>query len=334
MRNWAPVYTQCRHISSSLRAVPRSTKPVPTILARPDPFALLAPELSRLRGRLLRLLGSAHPGLSRISESYFIHPSQQLRPLLVFLFAQATNGRGRDWAQKRLGAQCETIALAAELDSPLSHPDVLHDWNPNMPDHISSFGRVFPLNAPIPPSRVFSELRNDPNNEPFLLPTQIRLGQIVEMIHVASELHDDVLDGHSAVPHSFLHTLLGNKLAVLGGDFLLGRASTALSRLDESEVVELLASVIANVMEGKFWERRPVTRSLDEAWDAYMRMAYLKTASLTAKASRAAVVLGGYKDGQLCKDAAYEYGKNLGLAFQVCHFHSLRPPNLMSCFSS
>jgi hexaprenyl-diphosphate synthase len=117
-----------------------------------------------------------------------------------------------------------------------------------------------------------------------------------------------------------VHTIFGNKLAVLGGDFLLGRSSSALSRLDESEVVELIASVISNVVEGDFWGNKhdkdaDVTSSA--AWDAYTRMSYLKTASLMAKAARATVVLGGCKDGEPWKDVAYVYGRNLGLAFQV-----------------
>ena len=83
------------------------------------------------------------------------------------------------------------------------------------------------------------------------LPQQVRLAEIVEMIHVASLLHDDVIDnssmrrGSASAPEAF-----GNKLSVLAGDFLLGRASAALSRLGSSEVVELIASVIANLVEG------------------------------------------------------------------------------------
>ena len=48
------------------------------------------------------------------------------------------------------------------------------------------------------------------------------------------------------------NTLFGNKMAVLAGDFLLGRASVALARLRDPEVTELLATVIANLVEGEF----------------------------------------------------------------------------------
>ncbi|KAJ7269304.1 isoprenoid synthase domain-containing protein [Mycena haematopus] len=144
------------------------------------------------------------------------------------------------------------------------------------------------------------------------------------MIHVASLLHDDVIDasalrrGAPSAPAAF-----GNKLAVLGGDFLLGRASTALARLGDGEVVELIASVIANLVEGEVLQMRDVkTRSAggaggSEAWNVYLKKTYLKTASLMAKGCRASVVLGGCAQGEVWKELAYAFGRNFGLAFQL-----------------
>jgi len=162
----------------------------------------------------------------------------------------------------------------------------------------------------------------------LLLPTQMRLAQIVEMIHVASLLHDDVIDqsplrrGVPSAPAAF-----GNKLSVLAGDFLLGRTSAALSRLGENEVVELIASVIANLVEGEILQMKEVyapqlglvgtPRVGKEAWNLYLQKTYLKTASLMAKGARAAVVLGGCREGEIWKEVAYAYGRNLGIAFQL-----------------
>jgi len=158
----------------------------------------------------------------------------------------------------------------------------------------------------------------------------MRLAQIVEMIHVASLLHDDVIDrsplrrGAPSAPAAF-----GNKLTVLAGDFLLGRTSAALSRLGESEVVELIASVIANLVEGEILQLKAVhgedlglegghnvTVGKDN-WNIYLQKSYLKTASLMAKGARAAVVLGGCKEGEIWKEVAYAYGRNVGIAFQL-----------------
>ncbi|THG96942.1 hypothetical protein EW026_g4974 [Hermanssonia centrifuga] len=133
----------------------------------------------------------------------------------------------------------------------------------------------------------------------------MRLAQIVEMIHVASLLHDDVIDksplrrGAVSAPAAF-----GNKLSVLAGDFLLGRTSAALSRLGENEVVELIASVIANLVEGEILQLKAMHgEDLDRESDG--------------QGARAAVVLGGCKEGELWKEIAYAYGRNLGIAFQL-----------------
>jgi len=297
---------------------------------RPDPYTLLAPELDYLRGTLLNLLGSSHPGLSEIAKYYFLHPSKQLRPLLVLLFSQATNGLGGAWHLKRWAAECEGAGgRAEELDRPLTRPDVLNDWNPSMPDQTASFQDSFslqpprpPRELPLPPPRLPIADALTLSSPPFLLPTQIRLAQIVEMIHVASLLHDDVIDksplrrGVASAPAAF-----GNKLSILAGDFLLGRASAALSRLGDNEVVELIASVIANLVEGEILQLKSVHGEElgisgapsvgQENFNIYLQKTYLKTASLMAKGARAAVVLGGCKEGEVWKEVAYAYGRNL-----------------------
>lgn len=306
----------------------------PQVKPRPDPYNLVAPELLHLRGSLLGLLGSAHPGLSEIARYYFLHPSKQLRSLVVLLFSRATNGLGSNWEEKQWGAEREgSTGLSEELDRPLNLPDVLNNWHPSMPNDTASFEKPFDLRPPglhrSPPSPPPPATRNQSiprlTSPPLLLPAQIRLAQIVEMIHIASLLHDDVLDSctlETEPPEGF-----GNKLSILGGDFLLGRASAALARLGESEVVELVGGVISNLVEGEIMRMKCVRtpglgqlespQSLEEAWSAYLKKTYLKTASLLAKSARASVVLGGCKEGEIWKDVAYAYGRNMGIAYQV-----------------
>jgi hexaprenyl-diphosphate synthase len=306
---------------------------------RPNPHAFLAPELDSIRKTLLLLLGSSHPQLSQIAEYYFLLPSKQLRPLIVLLFARALNGLGAHWSRKRWEAEADR-GRAEELNRPLSRPDVLNDWNPRMPEHTLSFQAPFSLQDPTTPLFI------NPQRPPLLpsrtpaltdsiLPTQSRLAQIVEMIHVASLLHDDVLDlsplrrGKPSAPAEF-----GNKLSILAGDFMLGRASAALSRLGDSEVVELIAGVIANLVEGELLQLREThaphtiegisttpgalhSPSNPDRWNIYLKKTYLKTASLMAKSARASAILGGATEGEIWKDIAYAYGRNIGIAFQV-----------------
>ena len=85
-----------------------------------------------------------------------------------------------------------------------------------------------------------------------ILPSQLRLAEITEMIHTASLLHDDVIDdadvrrGRASVNRVF-----GNKLSILAGDFLLARSSIALARLRDVQTVELLSTVIEHLVKGE-----------------------------------------------------------------------------------
>ncbi|KAJ4485632.1 terpenoid synthase [Lentinula aciculospora] len=294
---------------------------------RPDPFTLLASELDYLRGNLLRLLGSAHPTPHQLAQHYFADPSKQLRPLVVLLLSRATNGLGNEWEQKKWIAECERVSgRHEELDRPLTRPGVLNDCNPNMPDDAASFQSLFPLQTPkilpeLPPLPSSYKINQMPTlvDPPIILPAQIRLAQLIEMIHVASSLHDQVANETSSPSDG-----TGNKLAILGGDFLLGRASTALSRLGDDEVVELVATVIANIVEGAVWKAGNVgTRVVSlltspaQGWNRYLNSIYLSSASLLAKAGRAAVILGGSKDGEMWKEIAHMYGLHIGFANQL-----------------
>jgi hexaprenyl-diphosphate synthase len=327
-----------KRILNPIRLFPRL--PSPRLYSSSnDPLAHLTPHLKTLRTTLLPLLTSGNPTLSELTKYYFLHPSKHIRPVIVLLFSQATNGLGRSWPRKLRESK------DMDLDRPLTRPDVLNDWNPAMEGSTREFEDVFLL-TPSTPHYPPSHSQKSPTPSPtpsrdhrdHLLPTQLRLAQIVEMLHTASLLHDDVIDasplrrGAPSAPSKF-----GSKLSVLGGNFVLGRASTALARLGDGEVTQLIASVISNLVDGEILQMRDVVLGggdvgMEEegttqdigiqgktknAWTIYLQKTYLKTASLMAKGARSAVVLGGCEEGEVWKDIAYAYGRNLGIAFQV-----------------
>ena len=341
---------QCRKLSVLAQQVERAIKsrpePIPiqhepqTSRSLPDPYILVASELTHIRNSMSNLLGAAHPELAGMAEYYFLHPSKQLRSLLVLLFARATNGLGDQWERKSWDAACEASSgQSEERDRPLTLPSILNEWNLAMKDDTASFASVFALSQSIPrpnppPPPPSTRISNPISpylalaSPPTLLPSQVRLAQIVEMIHVASLLHDNIVQTAEEEQEGF-----GNKLSILGGDFLLGRASTALSRLGEMEVVELVASVISNQVEGEFLRMEEIKTpdlglvsgptTLTSSWEVYLRKTYLKTASLMAKGARSAVILGGCQEGDLWKEAAYAYGRNIGIAHQVSGFSNM-----------
>ena len=260
-----------------------------------DPLRGVAKEMKFMTGNIRQLLGSGHPMLDTVSKYYTQSEGKYIRPMLVLLMSQATSllpKRPRRWLQGQ-----------ESIDTPLTSPSVLADNNPSSP-----------LTA--------GSVENGELADKSILPSQRRLAEITELIHTASLLHDDVIDTSiSRRGNPSANIAFGNKMAVLAGDFLLGRASVALARLRDPEVTELLATVIANLVEGEFMqlkntvldERYPVWR--EDTISYYLQKTYLKSASLISKSCRAAALLGGQPAEVV--EAAYQYGRNLGLAFQL-----------------
>ncbi|KAK4262356.1 hypothetical protein QN277_027926 [Acacia crassicarpa] len=160
-----------------------------------------------------------------------------------------------------------------------------------------------------------------PSNElESILTTELRsrqrcIAEITEMIHVASLLHDDVLDdADTRRGIGSLNFVMGNKLAVLAGDFLLSRACVALASLKNTEVVSLLATVVEHLVTG---ETMQMSTTSDQrcSMEYYMQKTYYKTASLISNSCKAIALLGGHAAEVAM--LAFDYGKNLGLAFQL-----------------
>ncbi|KAK8697889.1 hypothetical protein V6N13_114024 [Hibiscus sabdariffa] len=144
---------------------------------------------------------------------------------------------------------------------------------------------------------------------------QQRIAEITEMIHVASLLHDDVLDdADTRRGVGSLNAVMGNKLAVLAGDFLLSRACLTLASLKNTEVVTLIATVVENLVTG---ETMQLTTASTQRFsmEYYMQKTYNKTASLMSNSCKSVAILAGHT-AEVAK-LAFEYGKNLGLAFQL-----------------
>jgi solanesyl diphosphate synthase len=148
------------------------------------------------------------------------------------------------------------------------------------------------------------------------LSSQRRLAEITEMIHTASLFHDDVIDKADArrgAPSA--NRAYGDKLAILAGDFLLARASIALARLRDCEVVELMSTVIEHLVKGEVMQMRGGHLKDCTALEYYFHKNYYKTGSLMANSCRSAAVLGRHTEE--VEDIAFAYGKHIGLAFQL-----------------
>lgn len=151
--------------------------------------------------------------------------------------------------------------------------------------------------------------------EQDITPRHRRLAEITEMIHTASLVHDDVVDGaelRRKVPT--VNSLFNNRIAVLAGDFLFAQSSWYLANLNNLEVVKLLSEVIRDFAEGEIQQG---LNSFDTnlSIEAYLEKSYYKTASLIANSAKAAALLSD-SSVETASDL-YNYGRNFGLAFQI-----------------
>lgn len=171
--------------------------------------------------------------------------------------------------------------------------------------------------AAAPPNPIFLTVDDSPADAhpPEQRRRQQRVAEITELIHVASLLHDDVIDNADKRRGlTALNSLFGNKVAILAGDFLLARASVSLAALRNSEVIALMSQVLEHLVAGEILQ---MTAGPDDAgsMDHYMRKTYFKTASLMANSCKSVAVLSACTSEEAT--AAWEYGRHLGLAFQL-----------------
>lgn len=139
----------------------------------------------------------------------------------------------------------------------------------------------------------------------------IKLCAIVEMIHAASLLHDDVIDeADTRRGKPSINALFDNKTSIMFGDILYSKAFTELSQMDK-EVAYTVSNAVTLLSIGEMLDV-DLTESFNSSYDKYLDMIYKKTASLIEASAKSAAILAG-----LDKEKYALYGKNLGLAFQM-----------------
>lgn len=144
---------------------------------------------------------------------------------------------------------------------------------------------------------------------------RFNLAAVVEFIHTATLLHDDVVDestlrrGRPTANESF-----GNPASVLVGDFLYSRAFQMMLEANDVRVMQILAEATNVIAEGEVLQLMNMhDASLDE--EAYLRVIRSKTAKLFEASTRLAAVLA--KASPEVEEACAAYGQALGTAFQV-----------------
>ena len=283
---------------SSFQGCGGSTK----IETLPDPFKMVEKELQPFSDSIKELVSSDQPILSMAAKHFFEkRHGKRFRPTIVQLVAKAVAAATPEKIMSEDGKTVSSHVLE-EHSAVFEKIGGVSGWQWSGASEVEVDGGII-----TPDNHKGSDAWR----------RQAQLGQIVEMIHVASLIHDDVLDeadtrrGGEAV-----HKLYSNKVAVLAGDYLLARASVLLARLENTAVVQIMATALESLVAGEIMQLKAPAESLLEM-ESYLRKSYYKTASLICYACRSTALLGGHAYGSTVATACEEFGFHLGLAYQI-----------------
>jgi octaprenyl-diphosphate synthase len=148
---------------------------------------------------------------------------------------------------------------------------------------------------------------------------RIRLGAVVEMLHTATLVHDDIIDeANTRRGRPSSNTTWGNAKCVLAGDWLYMQAfQTALAERN-FRILDLLISLTQQMVEGELLQMEKLGHLINE--EEYFDLIYRKTACLFKVSMQLGAVIANptARDGERpFEDTLGEYGRNLGLAFQI-----------------
>jgi geranylgeranyl pyrophosphate synthase len=266
----------------------------------PDPFKMVENELQPFSDSIKELVSSDQPILSMAAKHFFEkRHGKRFRPTIVQLMGKAIAAAP---PEKILNGEGTHTAHDFLEDSELDKTGGVTGWQWSGASNVEEEGGVI-----TPENHKGSDVWR----------RQAQLGQIVEMIHVASLIHDDVLDeAETRRGGGAVHKLYSNKVAVLAGDYLLARASVLLARLENTAVVQIMATALESLVAGEIMQLKSPPESLLQM-ESYLRKSYYKTASLICYACRSTALLGGHAYGSTVATACEEFGFHLGLAYQI-----------------
>jgi geranylgeranyl pyrophosphate synthase len=149
----------------------------------------------------------------------------------------------------------------------------------------------------------------------YRLDKLIPLSAGFEMLHLASLVHDDIID--RAATRRGLPTInarFGNDIAILLGDFYFAKTASLIADVNDNRIDRLFADTVATLVEGAIMEMLDA-RHLDLSYDRYLERISSKTAYLIASCCKGSATVCGADEAQI--EQLRLFGHNLGMAFQI-----------------
>lgn len=146
-------------------------------------------------------------------------------------------------------------------------------------------------------------------------PRHIELAAIIEFIHTATLLHDDVVDGSELRRgRDTANAVWGNPASVLTGDFLYSRAFQMMVKVDDMRVMQVMADATNRIAEGEVMQLLNC-HDPDTTEARYTEVIHRKTATLFEAGARLGAVVAKRPAAE--EQALADYGRHLGVAFQL-----------------
>ena len=159
-----------------------------------------------------------------------------------------------------------------------------------------------------------AQVHGDQSDTP-IFPQVVALAASVEMLHTATLVHDDVIDGallRRGVPT--LNAVWNRGTTILAGNFMFARAAYFAAETNTPRVIRIFADTLKTIVDGEL--RQLLARhDFYQEKEGYYERIYAKTASLFCTATEAAAILAGLPESEV--QALRAYGYNLGMAFQI-----------------
>ena len=141
------------------------------------------------------------------------------------------------------------------------------------------------------------------------------MGAAVELLHVASLVHDDTVDeSETRRGRATVNMEWGSDMALLLGDYLMATAANIVCDIGNFRVIRRFTTLVMDLSRGELHERAGAY-NWQKTRVEYLQCIYEKTASLFSTAAEAGAVLSGAPDTTI--QALTDYGHNLGMAFQI-----------------
>jgi octaprenyl-diphosphate synthase len=144
--------------------------------------------------------------------------------------------------------------------------------------------------------------------------SSVRLGAVVEIVHTATLVHDDIIDeAEIRRGRPSANTTWGNARCVLAGDWLYMQAFKIALEERNLRVLDVLISLTQQMVEGELLQMEKLGKMLSRP--EHLDLIFRKTACLFSTSMRLGAILGKASEQQ--EEALAEYGRNLGMAFQI-----------------